>query len=264
MIFDPEELRGTNVMMSARFMHRGPWVKTKIPDYMGAIEKGLKEDLDSTPDVYVDMDGVLVDFFNEWARLVGVKSYRDISKRDIPKALKKIVDTPNFWEDLPTLSGYKDLLQTIKAVKGRYKILSSPLANDPNVDPGKREWVRKHLGFFRPEKVIIDHNKSKYAKKPDGSPNLLIDDFGKNVNAWQSAGGIAIKHHTTTTSNTVNAIKKVFSKTVSEAGGVGRVVPGINTTVDVGPNEIVKQAKKFGNDVNKDGFPKKLLRTKKK
>ena len=59
-------------------------------------------------------------------------------------------------------------------------------------------------------------------------------------------------------------VKKVFSKTVSEAGGVGRVVPGINTTVDVGPNEIVKQAKKFGNDVNKDGFPKKLLRTKKK
>ena len=124
--------------------------------------------------------------------------------------------------------------------------------------------MRKHLNFFKPEQVIIDHNKSKYAKKPDGSPNLLIDDFGKNVNAWQSAGGIAIKHHTTTTSNTVNAIKKVFSKTVSEAGGVGRVVPGINTTVDVGPNEIVKQAKKFGNDVNKDGFPKKLLRTKKK
>lgn len=269
MILSPKELLGTNVMMSARFMHRGPWVKTKIPDYMGAIEKSLDEDFeklleDETPDVYVDMDGVLVDFFNEWARLVGVKSYRDISKRDIPKALKKIVDTPNFWEDLPTLSGYKELLQTIKAVKGKYKILSSPLANDPNVDPGKREWVRKHLGFFKPEKVIIDHNKSKYAKKPDGSPNLLIDDFGKNVNAWQSAGGIAIKHHTTTTSNTVNAIKKVFSKTVNETGGVGRVVPGINTTVDVGPNEIVKQAKKFGNDVNKDGFPKKLLRTKKK
>ena len=38
----------------------------------------------------------------------------------------------------------------------------------------------------------------------------------------------------------------------------------INTTVDVGPNEIVKQAKKFGNDVDKDGFPKKLLSTKKK
>ena len=77
-------------------------------------------------------------------------------------------------------------------------------------------------------------------------------------------GGIAIKHHTSTTNDTVNAINKVFSNTVNETGGVGRVVPGINTTVDVGPNEIIKQAKKFGNDVNKDGFPKKLLRTKKK
>ena len=111
---------------------------------MGAIEKSLDEDFeklleDVNPDVYVDMDGVLVDFFNEWARLVGVKSYRDISKRDInQKALKKIVDTEwaNFWEDFyPTLSGYKELLQTIKAVKGKYRILSSPLANDPNVDP---------------------------------------------------------------------------------------------------------------------------------
>ena len=265
MIMSPKELLGTNVMMSARFMHRGPWVKTKIPDYMGAIEKGLEEDLDTnTPDVYVDMDGVLVDFFNEWAKLIGVKSYRDIPKKEIGKALKKIVNTPNFWEDLPTLAGYKDLLNTIKAVKGKYKILSSPLANDPNVDPGKREWVRKHLNFFKPEQVIIDHNKSKYAKKEDGSPNLLIDDFGKNVNAWQSAGGIAIKHHTTTTANTVQAIKKVFSKDVKEAAGVGRVIPGINTTVDVGPNEITKQAKKFGNDVDKDGKPRKLLRTKKK
>ena len=339
MIMRPEEYFGTNVMMSARFMHRGPWVKTKIPDYMGAFAKSdVKEWIypaiqgaahlartygpkiasklmsdpaykiagagtsgggaaigaynyvkdkfdnkkkkqtkssdgpsipqteaeDSTPEVYVDMDGVLVDFFTEWAKLMKVKTYRDIPKKDIPKALKKIVNTPNFWEDLPALAGYKELLSTIKKLKGKYKILSSPLANDPNVDPGKREWVRRNLGFFKPEQVIIDHNKQKYATQSDGTPNLLIDDFGKNVKAWQSAGGIAIKHHTSTTNDTVNAINKVFSNTVNETGGVGRVVPGINTTVDVGPNEIIKQAKKFGNDVNKDGFPKKLLRTKKK
>ena len=342
MILRPEEHFGTNVMMNARFMHRGPWVKTKIPDYMGAFAKSdvkewiypaiqgaahlartygpkiasklmsdpgykiaggltsgggaaygaynyVKDKFDkkkkkqtkssdgpsippaemteaenSTPEVYVDMDGVLVDFFTEWAKLMKVKTYRDIPKRDIPKALKKIVNTPNFWEDLPALAGYKELLSTIKKLKGKYKILSSPLANDPNVDPGKREWVRRNLGFFKPEQVIIDHNKQKYATQSDGTPNLLIDDFGKNVKAWQSAGGIAIKHHTSTTNDTVNAINKVFSNTVNETGGVGRVVPGINTTVDVGPNEIIKQAKKFGNDVNKDGFPKKLLRTKKK
>ena len=35
----------------------------------------------------------------------------------------------------------------------------------------------------------------------------------------------------------------------------GRIVRGVNTTVDVGINEIPKQSIKFGNRVNKDGFP---------
>ena len=35
----------------------------------------------------------------------------------------------------------------------------------------------------------------------------------------------------------------------------GRVVPGVNTTPDVGPDAIKKQAAKFGFKVNKDGYP---------
>lgn len=45
-------------------------------------------------------------------------------------------------------------------------------------------------------------------------------------------------------------------KTVREA--VGRIVKGVNTTVDVGPNEIKTQAAKFGNTVDKDGRPPTL------
>ena len=40
--------------------------------------------------------------------------------------------------------------------------------------------------------------------------------------------------------------------------GVGRIVKGVNTTPDVGPNEISKQAKKFGNTVDRDGRPPTL------
>jgi hypothetical protein len=47
---------------------------------------------------------------------------------------------------------------------------------------------------------------------------------------------------------------------ITETGGVGRVVQGVNTSVDVGPNEIKKQAAKFGNVVDKDGVPKKTFR----
>jgi hypothetical protein len=40
----------------------------------------------------------------------------------------------------------------------------------------------------------------------------------------------------------------------------GRIVKGVNTTVDVGTDEIKKQSAKFGNTVNKDGYPP-FLRT---
>ncbi len=36
---------------------------------------------------------------------------------------------------------------------------------------------------------------------------------------------------------------------------VGRIIKGVNTTTDVGPNEIKKQAAKFGNKVTNDGEP---------
>ena len=38
----------------------------------------------------------------------------------------------------------------------------------------------------------------------------------------------------------------------------GRIVKGVNTTADVGPNEIKIQAAKFGNTVDKDGVPPTL------
>jgi hypothetical protein len=38
----------------------------------------------------------------------------------------------------------------------------------------------------------------------------------------------------------------------------GRIVKGVNTTVDVGPEEIKKQAAKFGNTVDRDGRPPTL------
>ena len=86
------------------------------------------------------------------------------------------------------------MLDIIKQVKGNYKILSSPLANDPNSEPHKREWIEKNLDFFPPTEVIITKDKAKYATNPDGTPNILIDDYGVNISAWESAGGIGFKH----------------------------------------------------------------------
>jgi len=143
--------------------------------------------------IYVDMDGVLADFFGEWKKLVG-KDWRQLGKDEIEPALKKIRDEDKFWLNIPLTSNAKKLLGIIKQVKGSYKILSSPLANDPNSEPHKREWIKKNLDFFPPTEVIITKDKAKYATNPDGTPNILIDDYGVNIAAWESAGGIGFKH----------------------------------------------------------------------
>ncbi len=42
---------------------------------------------------------------------------------------------------------------------------------------------------------------------------------------------------------------------LGETAGVGKIVKGVNTTVDVGVNEIPKQAAKWGFKVSKTGVP---------
>jgi len=147
-----------------------------------------------TSEIYVDMDGVLADFFGEWAKVMKVDHYSKIDNVDINVALQKIRDTNDFWLNLPMLPQAKKLLSLIKKVKGSYNICSSPLADDPNSEPHKREWIKKNLSFFPPKEVIITSNKPKYATQSDGTPNILIDDFGKNVNAWEAAGGEGFKY----------------------------------------------------------------------
>ena len=44
-------------------------------------------------------------------------------------------------------------------------------------------------------------------------------------------------------------------KEIIEAAGVGKVVKGVNTTGDVGEDELQKQAAKFGFQLAKDGNP---------
>ena len=151
-------------------------------------------ELSKASEIYVDMDGVLADFFGEWAKVMKVDHYSKIDNVDINVALQKIRDTDEFWLKLPLLPQAKQLLALIKKIKGSYTICSSPLADDPRSEPHKREWIKKNLSFFPPKNVIITSDKAKYATQSDGTPNILIDDFGKNVNAWEAAGGEGFKY----------------------------------------------------------------------
>jgi len=195
----------------------------KAIDNLTDLEEALGE-IASATEIYVDMDGVLADFFGSWAKLMGKDNYRDI--KDVEPALQKIKDTENFWLDLPLTNNAKGLLGLIKKVKGEYKILSSPLPGDPNSEPHKREWIKKHLDFFPPTDVIITHDKAKYATQKDGTPNILIDDYGVNINKWESSGGIGFKHKDHKFERTAKNIKQHMDADVEE----GSLIPNPKNT----------------------------------
>lgn len=173
----------------------------------------VKENVNAQSEIYVDMDGVLADFFGDWKKLVG-KDWRNIT--DIKPALQKIRDTEDFWLNLPVTSNAKNLLSLIKDIKGSYKILSSPLPDDPNSEPHKRQWIEKHLSFFPPKDVIITFDKAKYASQPDGTPNILIDDYGVNIGKWEAAGGMGFKHKDHKFERTARNLKTLMKEDMSK------------------------------------------------
>ena len=185
------------------------------------------EELSSSSEIFVDMDGVLVDFFGAWTKLMKVKKWFQI--KNVEKGLQKIRDTEDFWINLKPTKNADRLLSIIKDIKGEYNILSAPMADDPRVEPSKRAWVEKHLKAFPPKKVIITANKQAYAKQKDGTPNILIDDFGQNVRKWEGAGGVGFKHKDHKFERTASSLKKHFEKPATE----GDLIPLPKNSVSV-------------------------------
>jgi 5'(3')-deoxyribonucleotidase len=173
----------------------------------------LIEALDASATIYVDMDGVLADFFGVWTKMMGVDSWKDI--QDIPVALDRIKKEKDFWINLPLTNNAMKLLDTIKKVKGSYVILSTPLEGDANSEPGKMEWIKKHLGSFMPSDVILTQDKTKYATNGD-KPNALIDDYGANIAKWEAAGGIGIKHSDGNFARTADALADLDEEDLDE------------------------------------------------
>ena len=211
----------------------------------------------SKPIAYVDMDGVIANFFAEYAKLAGVKSgnYKDIPPAKTDPTLNKMVGT-DFFNRLPKFPTTDKLIQMVVKEFGSYKILSSPLRGDhENSKQQKINWIKRELAI-QPDEIIVVGRKDSYAVQSDGTQNLLIDDRGKNIQGWLSRGGYGIKYQADEDplSKVAEGIKDFKEKSnLTEHGG--RVVKGINTTADVGVDAIKKQSAKFGFKVTKDGVP---------
>jgi 5'(3')-deoxyribonucleotidase len=147
------------------------------------------------PVVYVDMDGVLADFFGPIAKHHGVNNWRDAKKQRHAGGDKidKIAKKPGYFLHLKPLPNAGKLIHGVMQLAGQYNILSSPLLSAVEQSSReKSEWLQKHLKHNAPRSILFDHEKFKYARQADGTPNILIDDYDTNIHLWEANGGIGI------------------------------------------------------------------------
>ena len=148
------------------------------------------------PVVYLDMDGVIADFFGGVEKMFGVKHWKELTSKLSGGELKQeVIDRitgSDFFANLPKFPTADSLIELIKsATGGKFSILTSPLIGDhENSATQKKVWINKNIQ--RPDEVIVSGRKEKWAKQKDGTPNILIDDRPINIERWQAKGGFGI------------------------------------------------------------------------
>lgn len=165
---------------------------------------------DTLPQIYCDMDMVLVDFLggaNEAMKAAGLDARFDDKGQHNQKDKKwdALKQTPKFWANLKPMPDAMTLWKYIK--KHDPYILSTPSERMPSSKPEKREWIKKHLGSVSQINLVPREDKQEFALDSEGRPAVLIDDYIKNIKEWESKGGIGILHKNAL--STIQQLKKL-------------------------------------------------------
>ena len=166
------------------------------------------------PHLYLDQDGVQADFFGAWADMHNVPHYKSIPNPE--EAINELANSSSeqvysFFKDLKPLTGGMRIVMWLKDNKIPYTVLSAPLRGpfkQESID-GKKHWLDQYNPGTSSD-AIFTSGKFKYATQ-DGEPNVLVDDFGRSVEAWSTAGGIAVKHEDSNTAHTIHELEKIYA-----------------------------------------------------
>ena len=145
--------------------------------------------------IYLDMDGVLADFFGGLEKFYGVNHWKMLKEESILG-----VKGSNFFHTLDAFDTALDLVNFVKDIASKnemqWGINSSPLKGDMmNSAYWKRRWLEDHGWMPNVDNLIFTGRKENYAvNKFDGSPNILIDDKPTNLTRWIAKGGIGIRY----------------------------------------------------------------------
>ena len=172
------------------------------------------ENSQPVPHLYLDMDGVQADFFGAWAEYEKVHHYKDIT--DPEEAILRLANSGSasvekFFATLKPLPGGQRIIAWLHQHKIPFTVLSAPLRKEGAASiKGKKIWLDRYNPGTS-STAIFTSAKYKYALDKNQQPSVLVDDFGKYLDAWSGAGGIAVKHEDANTDATISALTKIYN-----------------------------------------------------
>ena len=144
--------------------------------------------------IYLDMDGVIADFFTGLETHFNVKHWKEIPKTE--QSILGLKGTDFFYSLYPFATSKRLVEATRKIARDDYGILSSPLRGDrDNSAYHKRRWLTQYKFLPNIDNLLFSGQKEHYATdKIDGKPNILVDDKPSNIDRWIKKGGIGIRY----------------------------------------------------------------------
>lgn len=129
------------------------------------------------------------------------RSKADLDAKGVRQVMISAISSSpgEFFRSLPPLDdGMGDLWPFLNGLGVPVHVLSAPIrgreGSGMTAGEGKREWCNRYLDP-PPESIVIADavDKPNWAVI-DGTPNVLVDDKKKTVDAWNDRGGIGILH----------------------------------------------------------------------
>ena len=140
-----------------------------------------------SPQLFLDLDGVLADFYGFYTTCFGGVIGQDDNSGEL---WDKIRDHGSFFRNQPLMRDAMELWHGARKLHPKPIILSGIPYSIPNVKEQKQEWVWQHLGYD--VKVICCRSRDKFKHGKPG--DILVDDRTKYRKYWNEMGGIFVHH----------------------------------------------------------------------
>jgi len=149
---------------------------------------------------YIDMDGVIADFFGGLAKEFNVNHWKDIPTQQ--EVIDKLTGSDFFSRIsiFPTTIKFLHMIE--RYTRGRWAILSTPLKGDEDNSTEHKDIWLDNLFKYAFDKDFDKHRyysakKWKWATSTwweETRQNLLIDDRPTNLEEFKEKGGLTIRY----------------------------------------------------------------------